>query len=166
MKVTILGSTGSIGTQTLDIIRNNRQDFDVYGLVAGSNHELLIKQAKEFNPSLVGIADESKYKAVRDNLPLSVKVISGIEAARLAASEKADMVICAIVGMAGLDSFLEALKSSKRVGLANKEALVCGGELISGNKTELLPIDSEHSAIFQCINGNKKKEIEDRKSVV
>ena len=73
MKVTILGSTGSIGTQTLDIIRNNRQDFDVYGLVAGSNHELLIKQAKEFNPSLVGIADESKYKAVRDNLPLSVK---------------------------------------------------------------------------------------------
>lgn len=160
MKVTILGSTGSIGTQTLDIIRNNRQDFDVYGLVAGSNHELLIKQAKEFNPSLVGIADESKYKAVRDNLPLSVKVISGIEAARLAASEKADMVICAIVGMAGLDSFLEALKSSKRVGLANKEALVCGGELISGNKTELLPIDSEHSAIFQCINGNKKKEID------
>lgn len=160
MELTILGSTGSIGTQTLDIIRNNRDKYSVGALVAGSNHELLLEQVKEFSPSLVGIADESKYRAVRNNLPASIEVVTGCDAAKIAASKKTDMVVCAIVGMAGLDSFLAALKSAKRVGLANKESLVCGGELIEGNNTELLPIDSEHSAIFQCINGNKHKEIE------
>lgn len=160
MELTILGSTGSIGTQTLDIVRNNRESYSVGALVAGSNHELLLKQAKEFSPKLVGIADESKYKTVRSALPSSIEVISGSDSAVLAAERKTDMVICAIVGMAGLNSFLAALRNAKRVGLANKEALVCGGELISDSVTDLLPIDSEHSAIFQCINGNSYKEIE------
>lgn len=160
MELTILGSTGSIGTQSLDIIRNNTDKFSVKALVAGSNHELLIQQAKEFSPSLVGIADETKYSLVKSALPANVEIICGNDAATIAAQQNTDMVICAIVGMAGLDSFLAALESSKRVGLANKESLVCGGELIGNNTTELLPIDSEHSAIFQCINGNKDKEVD------
>lgn len=160
MKISVLGSTGSIGTQTLDIIRNNREVYSVCALVAGSNDQLLIQQAKEFSPELVGIVDESKYKTVRHSLPPKIKVISGADAAKVAAASDVDMAVCAIVGMAGLDSFLESLKHAGRVGLANKESLVCGGELIKNSKTELLPIDSEHSAIFQCINGNHSSEVD------
>lgn len=160
MDITLLGCTGSIGTQTLDVVRNNHDKYKIKALVAGSNEELLIRQAKEFRPALVGIADESKYSAVRSNLPWDIEVISGEDVAVHAASIDTDMAVCAIVGMSGLDSFLESLKHAKRVGLANKESLVCGGELIGEDAAELLPIDSEHSAIFQCINGNRHSEID------
>ncbi|MBQ9624763.1 MAG: 1-deoxy-D-xylulose-5-phosphate reductoisomerase [Clostridia bacterium] len=160
MEITLLGSTGSIGTQTLDIVRNNPESLSVGCLVAGSNAELLASHANEFKPKLVGIRDENKLSQLKTALNYNPEIVAGNDAAMLAAQKKTDMVICAIVGMAGLDSFLEALKSAKRVGLANKEALVCGGELVGQSNTELLPIDSEHSAIFQCLQSGKHSEVE------
>ena len=167
-KIAILGSTGSIGTQTLDVIKRHPEKFEARVLTAGRNAELLIKQAREFIPDAVVIADESKYeylKAELSNLP--IKVFSGEEAIeQIVEQDSIDMVVAAMVGFAGLRPTVKALKAGKAIALANKETLVVAGQymitLAEGKKVPILPVDSEHSAIFQCLageNGNKIEKI-------
>lgn len=155
----ILGSTGSIGVQTLDVVRSNADRFEVYALTANNNIELLVEQAKEFQPEVVIVANEEKYgelKAALQHLPL--KVWAGKEAiAQVVESEPIDMVVTAMVGYAGLQPTISAIKAGKAIALANKETLVVAGEIIVDlaleYKVPILPIDSEHSAIFQCLSG-------------
>ncbi len=160
--VSILGSTGSIGRQTLAVCRE--QGFSVAALTAGSNVDLLERQVREFHPRLVSLADEGAARTLRERLDgLEVEVLSG-EAGLLsaAATPGADTVVVAVVGMVGLTPTLAALKAGKRVALANKETLVCGGELVTAAAEEyggpLLPVDSEHSAIFQCLQGVRSRD--------
>ncbi|MBP5536231.1 MAG: 1-deoxy-D-xylulose-5-phosphate reductoisomerase [Bacteroidales bacterium] len=158
-RIAILGSTGSIGTQTLNVVRRHRDRFEVELLVAGSNAELLIQQALEFSPNTVVIADKSKYQAVQDALdPHDIKVFAGIESATdLMSMESIDMVVAAIVGFAGLQPTLTAIRNGKPIALANKETLAVAGQIMSREAVEhhvpILPVDSEHSAIFQCLVG-------------
>ncbi|MBR5236106.1 MAG: 1-deoxy-D-xylulose-5-phosphate reductoisomerase [Clostridia bacterium] len=168
MKITILGSTGSIGTQTLDIVRN-RDDVTVVGLAAGRNIELLEKQIREFRPAVACVADEESAKALRVKVnDTNTKVLHGTAAMEdLAASPESDIVVGAIVGLAGLKPSLAAVKTGKRLALANKETMVAAGDIVrrelkkSGG--ELIPVDSEHSAIFQCLEAVKEER---RKSEV
>lgn len=158
--VSVYGCTGSIGVQTLEIIRQFKDEYKVKALVAGRNDELLIKQALEFEPEMVGIVDEQKADSLKNRLPSDIRVFSGKDAANTIAQNSTDIAVCAIVGMAGLDSFLTSLKNAEKVCLANKESLVCAGELLSEDDyKKIVPVDSEHSAIFQCIGGHDKKEI-------
>ncbi|MCC6690897.1 MAG: 1-deoxy-D-xylulose-5-phosphate reductoisomerase [Bacteroidia bacterium] len=165
-KLAILGSTGSIGTQALDVIRANPEAFCVEVLAANSNADLLIKQALEFNPNTVVIADKSKYNFVKDALfDKGIKVFAGNEAIeQLVQMDSVDMVLAAIVGYAGLASVLSAIKANKPVALANKETLVVAGELVTTLAKEygvnIYPVDSEHSAIFQCMAGEFHNPIE------
>jgi 1-deoxy-D-xylulose-5-phosphate reductoisomerase len=164
--IAILGSTGSIGTQALDVIRANKDVFVAEVLTASSNADLLIKQALEFNPNTVVIADESKYQYVKDALqPHDIKVFAGNKAiAEVVQMESIDMVLAAIVGYAGLESTISAIRAGKQIALANKETLVVAGELVTGlakaNGVNLYPVDSEHSAIFQCLAGEFHNPIE------
>ena len=164
--IAILGSTGSIGTQALDVIRANPDAFTVEVLTGSSNADLLIKQAIEFNPNAVVIADESKYQYVKDTLqPHDIKVYAGAKAiAEVVEMDSIDLVLTAIVGYAGLESTLAAIKSGKQIALANKETLVVAGELVTALAKEkgvnLYPVDSEHSAIFQCLAGEFHNPIE------
>ncbi len=164
--IAILGSTGSIGTQALDVIRANSDAFTVEVLTGSSNADLLIKQAIEFNPNAVVIADESKYQYVKDTLqPHDIKVYAGAKAiAEVVEMHSIDLVLTAIVGYAGLESTLAAIKSGKQIALANKETLVVAGELVTALAKEkgvnLYPVDSEHSAIFQCLAGEFHNPIE------
>ena len=157
--VAVLGSTGSIGTQTLDIIRTYHDKFDVEVLVANNNADLLIQQAVEFQPNAVVIVNEQKYKFVCDALAAHpIKVYTKSEAVeQIVCSENIDIVVAAIVGYAGLKSVISAIKAKKTIALANKETLVVAGDLIMNlveqNQTALIPVDSEHSAIFQSILG-------------
>lgn len=159
LKISILGSTGSIGKQTLDIIRNNKNRFKVSALAANSNVQLLFEQAKEFKPDLVAIADDSKYHKLKDLLGNDVIVLSGEEGVTEVASYKnSDLVVSAIVGIAGLKPTYYAVTKGKRIALANKETLVTAGNLIMKeaikNDVQIIPVDSEHSAIFQCIKND------------
>lgn len=164
--VAILGSTGSIGTQALDVIRANQQHFVVEVLVANSNSELLIKQALEFKPNAVVIVDETKYKEVKDVLfSHDIKVYAGAKALeQIVEMETIDIVLTAIVGYAGLASTINAIKFKKAIALANKETLVVAGDIVTklafDNAVNIYPVDSEHSAIFQCLAGEFDNKIE------
>ena len=157
--IAILGSTGSIGTQALNVIRRHRDLFSVEVLCAGSNADLLVEQALEFNPNAVVIADESKYTNVQEALAGSdVKVFAGASAmAELMEMESIDMVLAAIVGFAGLKPTLRAIEHGHPVALANKETMVVAGAIVTAaavrHRVPILPVDSEHSAIFQCLVG-------------
>ena len=156
-KVTVLGSTGSIGTQSLDVIR--AQEYSVFGLAAQSNVELLLRQVQEFHPHCIAVVDDAAAdRAARElhgmpGAPVLLRGKEGLE--ELAAMDGSDIVLNAVVGIAGLAATLSAIKSGRDVALANKESLVTGGSLVTDavreNNVKLLPVDSEHSAIFQCL---------------
>jgi 1-deoxy-D-xylulose-5-phosphate reductoisomerase len=164
--IAILGSTGSIGTQALEVIRANKDAFVVEVLTGSGNADLLIRQALEFNPNAVVIADQSKYQFVKEALqPKDIKVFAGNKAiAEVVQMESIDIVLAAIVGYAGLESTLAAINAGKQIALANKETLVVAGELVTRLAKEkgvnLYPVDSEHSAIFQCLAGEFHNPIE------
>ena len=158
-KLAILGSTGSIGTQALDVVREHSDKFEVYAITANNSLDLLVKQAREFQPEVVVIANEDKYEALKAALAdLPIKVWAGMDSiVQVVQSEPIDIVLTAMVGYAGLAPTISAIKAKKPIALANKETLVVAGELITElaleNKVPILPVDSEHSAIFQCLNG-------------
>lgn len=164
--IAILGSTGSIGTQALDVIRANKDAFTVEVLTGNGNADLLIKQAIEFDPNTVVIADESKYQYVKNALAShDIKVFAGNKAiAEVVQMDSIDTVLAAIVGYAGLESTLSAINAGKQIALANKETLVVAGDLVTKLAKEkgvnLYPVDSEHSAIFQCLAGEFHNPIE------
>lgn len=164
--IAILGSTGSIGTQALDVIEANSEQFQVEVLTANGNADLLIEQAKKFKPNAVVISDESKYKQVKDALfEDDVKVFAGVNSlSQVVEMEPIDMVLTALVGYAGLKPTLAAIKAGKQIALANKETLVVAGELVTAlakeNSVNIYPVDSEHSAIFQCLAGEWHNPIE------
>ena len=165
-RLAILGSTGSIGVQTLDIVRENPDFFEVRVLTANSNWQRLAAQAREFDADTAVIADKRYYTRLRDALEdTDVKVYAGEEAvAQVAAGGDTDVAVNALVGYAGLAPTVAALGAGKKLALANKESLVVGGEyvmrLAAEKRAPILPIDSEHSAIFQCLHGENRKEIE------
>lgn len=165
-QIAILGSTGSIGTQALDVIRQHPDKLEVYALTAHRQVELLIRQAREFQPEMVVIADESNYRQLQDGLrDLPIKVWAGADAlAQVTEAEPIDMVLTALVGFAGLNPTIHAIRAGKAIALANKETLVVAGELITNlaaeHRTPLLPVDSEHSAIFQCLAGEQQNPID------
>ena len=164
--IAILGSTGSVGTQTLDVIRENGQLFKAFLLTANSNEELLIRQSLEFLPVYAIICDKSKYQTVKDALAhTAVKVLAGIDAIiETVTHPDIDIVLTAMVGFAGLEPTIAAIKAGKDIALANKETLVVAGELVTGlakkHEVKILPVDSEHSAIFQCLAGEENNVIE------
>ena len=165
-KIAILGSTGSIGTQTLEVIEEHPDLFEAYALTANHNADLLIEQARKFNPEFVVIADETLYGKVKDALSdLPMKVYAGSDAiCEVASMDTIDVVLTAMVGYAGLKPTIAAIKAHKTMALANKETLVVAGQLVERlsmeNHAPILPVDSEHSAIFQCINGENPDQIE------
>src|SRR3989339_777437 len=160
--LSILGSTGSIGTQTLDIVRQFPNEFKIVGLTANKNSELLLKQIKEFKPKAAAIMDKSKADDLLNFS--SCQVYSGLEGLnKIAAMQEGDTVVNALVGSVGIEPTYNAIKSKKNIALANKETLVAAGSVImeevKKNKISLMPIDSEHSAILQCLNGGNINEI-------
>lgn len=165
-KLAILGSTGSIGTQALEVVRENNELYEIYALTANENVELLIRQAIEFQPDAVVIANKSKYETLKEALKdQPIKVYAGAEAiAQIVQSEPIDVVLTAMVGFSGLIPTISAIKSGKAIALANKETLVVAGELIKSlaleHRTPILPVDSEHSAIFQCLVGEGNNRVE------
>ena len=164
--IAILGSTGSIGTQTLEVVREHSDLFEVYALTAHNNVDLLIQQAREFQPEMVVIANESLYPKLKEALSdLPIKVWAGEEAlCQVVQAEPIQIVLTALVGYSGLRPTIQAIKAKKTIALANKETLVVAGELVSQlaieNLTPILPVDSEHSAIFQCLIGEGNNPIE------
>ena len=164
--VAILGSTGSIGTQTLDVIDRHSELFEVYALTAHSNIDLLVKQAKKYRPEVVAIADERHYKTLREALDgLPIKVFAGADSiCQIAAMSPIDTVVTAMVGYSGLLPTVKAIEAGKKIALANKETLVVAGELVTDlalrNRVDIVPIDSEHSAIFQCLVGENENSVE------
>lgn len=165
-RLAIMGSTGSIGTQALEVVKENPTEFEVEVLVANGNADLLIKQAIEFKPNAVVIGDESKYQQVKEALfSHDVKVFAGVKSIeQIVEMETIDMVLAAIVGYAGLASTINAIKHRKQIALANKETLVVAGDIVTKlayeNAVNLYPVDSEHSAIFQCLVGEFDNPIE------
>lgn len=165
-KVAILGSTGSIGVQTLNVIRRHPDLFQVEALVAGSNADLLVAQAREFNPNVVVIADKSKYSIVNEALSdTDVKVFAGESSSVDAViMDSVDIVMAAIVGFAGLRPTLEAIRAGKVIALANKETMVVAGAIVTEEANRhgvpILPVDSEHSAIFQTLQGEYHNRID------
>ena len=164
--VAILGSTGSIGTQTLDVIDRHSELFEVYALTAHSNIDLLVEQAKRYRPEVVAIADERHYKTLREALDgLPIKVFAGADSiCQIAAMSPIDTVVTAMVGYSGLLPTVRAIEAGKKIALANKETLVVAGELVTDlalrNRVDIVPIDSEHSAIFQCLVGENENSVE------
>ena len=164
--IAILGSTGSIGVQALEVVGENIDLFEVEVLTANENSQLLIKQAKDHRPNAVVIVNEKKYDEVFSALnPLNIKVYSGKNSLeQIVVSEKIDIVLTAVVGYSGLLPTINAIKNGKKIALANKETLVVAGELITSlcleYGAEIIPVDSEHSAIFQCLVGEEKNPIE------
>ncbi|MFT3746750.1 MAG: 1-deoxy-D-xylulose-5-phosphate reductoisomerase [Agriterribacter sp.] len=165
-RIGIFGSTGSIGTQALEVIAENPDRFEVEILTAYSNENLLIQQAKKFNPNAVVIVNEAKYPVVKDALAgTDVKVFAGEKALEeVATFDTYDMMLAAIVGFAGLKSTLKAVEAGKVIALANKETLVVAGDIVMQKAVEkrvpIIPVDSEHSAIFQCLVGETRNKIE------
>jgi len=164
-KVFILGSTGSIGVNTLDVIRLHRDSFEVVGITANRNVNLLKEQIEEFTPKFVAIRDEKSALQLKDSLAKDITLLIGEEGI-ISGTRDADydILLSALVGFAGLQPTIEGIKRGKRIALANKETLVVAGEIITQlakeYNSELIPVDSEHSAIFQCLVGEKHKEIE------
>lgn len=165
-RIAIFGSTGSIGTQALEVIEANQDKFSAEILTAQNNDELLVQQALKFKPNVVVIGDESKYKKVKEALASSdTKVFAGEDALEEVASMDCyDLMLAAIVGFAGLKPTLKAIEIKKMVALANKETLVVAGDIVMGKAIEyrvpIIPVDSEHSAIFQCLVGETRNRIE------
>jgi 1-deoxy-D-xylulose-5-phosphate reductoisomerase len=165
-KIAILGSTGSIGTQALDIARSQRESIQIEVLTANSNADMLIKQAREFEPNHIVIADEKKYSYVKESLAdLDIKVFAGSKSiSDIMEITSADTVLTAMVGYSGLMPTIKAIENKKRIALANKETLVVAGELITQlcaqHQVEIIPVDSEHSAIFQCLVGENLDSID------
>ncbi len=165
-RIAIFGSTGSIGTQALDVIAANKDKFSAEVLTAQSNDDLLIRQALQFNPNVVVIGDEKKYAKVKEALSSTdIKVFSGEKALEeVAAMDCYDLMLAAIVGYAGLKPTLNAINNGKAIALANKETLVVAGDIIMRkaveNRVPVIPVDSEHSAIFQCLVGETRNRIE------
>ena len=161
-KIAILGSTGSIGTQTLDVVREHSDELQVVALAAGTNKERLKEQIKEFHPKLVSLSDEKKAQELKEELAgEQVEVVCGMEGLiEVAGADSADVVVTAVVGMMGILPTMEAIKKGKDIALANKETLVTAGHLIIPMAKEygvsILPVDSEHSAIFQSLQGEPK----------
>lgn len=165
-QIAILGSTGSIGSQALDVIETHSDEYSVYALTANNNVELLIEQAKKFQPDTVVIANENHYRQLSEALQdLPIKVYAGSDAInQIVTASTIDIVLASMVGFAGLCPTIEAIKAGKTIALANKETLVVAGELITSlvqeYKVPMLPVDSEHSAIFQCLVGEQYNNIE------
>ena len=165
-QLAILGSTGSIGTQALEVVSEHSDLFEVYALTANNQVDLLINQARKYMPEVVVIANERKYPELKEALEdLPIKVWAGPDAiAQMVQSEPIDMVLTAMVGYSGLRPTISAIKAGKAIALANKETLVVAGELImklaAEHKVPILPVDSEHSAIFQCLTGAYDNSIE------
>lgn len=165
-KIAILGSTGSIGTQTLDVVREHSDELQVVALAAGSNKERLKEQIKEFHPKLVSLSDEKKAQELKEELAgEQVEVVCGMEGLiEMAGADSADVVVTAVVGMMGILPTMEAIKKGKDIALANKETLVTAGHLIIPMAKEygvsILPVDSEHSAIFQSLQGEPKAALD------
>ena len=165
-RIALFGSTGSIGTQALNVIGNNPDKFSAEVLTAQSNDELLIQQALQFNPNIVVIGDETKFQKVKEALSSTdIKVFCGEKALEeVAAMDVYDLMLAAIVGFAGLRPTLKAIENSKTIALANKETLVVAGDIIMQrameNRAPVIPVDSEHSAIFQCLVGETRNRIE------
>ncbi len=162
-RVSILGSTGSIGTQTLDVISHHPDQFAVEGLAAGRNLPLLMEQIKRFHPKVVSVADKSLADELAPHVPAGTRVVYGDEGLlEVAAGTDADIVVTALVGAQGLKPTLSAIQAGKHIGLANKETLVTAGHIVTEmaerHHVSLLPIDSEHSAVFQCLNGEARAE--------
>ncbi|MFT5981556.1 MAG: 1-deoxy-D-xylulose-5-phosphate reductoisomerase, partial [Flavobacteriales bacterium] len=164
--IAILGSTGSIGTQTLEVMSEQSEHFVVEVLTAGNNYELLIQQALQYKPNAVVIGNEAHFEAVRDALwDADIKVYAGAEALeQVVEMEEIDIVLTALVGFAGLKPTVAAIKAGKHIALANKETLVVAGAYITNlakqNAVNIYPVDSEHSAIFQCMVGEWQNPIE------
>jgi 1-deoxy-D-xylulose-5-phosphate reductoisomerase len=165
-KIAILGSTGSIGTQALDIIRDYPDLFQAEVLVANNNIDLLIKQAREFEPNFIVIGDESKYLQLKEAVSdLPIKVFAGAKSIeQIASLDIIDIVLTAMVGFSGLLPTIRAVEAGKTIALANKETLVVGGhliaELMKKSKSRIIPVDSEHSAIFQCLVGENPANVD------
>ena len=164
--IAILGSTGSIGTQTLQVVEEHPDKFEVYAITANTRVDELIQQARKFMPEAVVIADESKYTQLKDALAdLPIKVYGGYESiCQIVESKLIDIVVTAMVGFSGLRPTINAIKAGKAIALANKETMVVAGELINElamkHRTPILPVDSEHSAIFQCLAGEMNNRVE------
>ena len=163
-KLAILGSTGSIGTQTLDVVRAHPEAFEVEGLAAGNNIELLIQQVLEFKPSKVSVGSKQSAEQIKQQLPSHIELFYGEQGLiEIAAGTDADTVVTAVMGSMGLPSTLAAIDAGKTIGLANKETLVTAGHLVTARArqkgVQLLPIDSEHSALFQCLNGEPRERV-------
>lgn len=164
IKLAILGSTGSIGTQTLNIVDQYPDQFCVAALSAHSNTDLLIQQIKKYKPRYVGIANMEAADKIKAELPEGTSMLTGESAAaELASLPEVDTVLVALVGIAGLPAVINAIKGGKKVALATKEAMVCGGEIISDLMKQrgdfIYPVDSEHSAIFQCLRGERHEAV-------
>jgi 1-deoxy-D-xylulose-5-phosphate reductoisomerase len=159
--ITILGSTGSIGTNALEVIRNKNSEFNVVAMSAHYNHKLLMEQIEEFNPTFVSIGTEEGYKEIVKKYP-NLEVYLGNEGLKkLGSLDQADIVLTAVSGAVGIEATIEAIKKEKRIALANKETMVAAGDLINNMlkeyKAEIIPVDSEHSAIYQSLLGGKKR---------
>ena len=165
-QIAILGSTGSIGTQTLQVVEEHPECFEVYAITANTRVDELIAQARKFMPEAVVIADETKYQKLKEAIDdLPIKVYAGYEAiCQIVESGPIDIVVTAMVGFSGLRPTINAIKAGKAIALANKETMVVAGELINAlameYKTPILPVDSEHSAIFQCLAGEMHNKVE------
>ena len=165
-KIAILGSTGSIGTQTLDVVREHSDELEVVALAAGRNKERLKEQIREFHPQLVSLSDEKKAEELKEELAgESVEVVCGMDGLiEVAGIDSADVVVTAVVGMMGILPTMEAIKRGKDIALANKETLVTAGHLIipmaKKYGVSILPVDSEHSAIFQSLQGEPRKALD------
>lgn len=163
-KIAILGSTGSIGTQTLEVVRENK-DIEVLGLTAGSNITLLEEQIREFRPKVAAVSDEKKAEDLRARVAdVDVKVVAGMDGLiEVSVLENVEILVTAIVGMIGIRPTIEAIKAGKDIALANKETLVTAGHIImplaKERNVSILPVDSEHSAIFQSLQGNERKAV-------
>ena len=164
-KISLLGSTGSIGANVLDVIERNPEKFQIFGMSAGNNVDLFIKQIRKFKPRVVALFDTKKIPTLKEQIAdLDIEILSGEEGSiAIATLPEVDVVVSGVMGSAGLLPAIHALKSGKNLALANKETLVIAGELVlrEAKKTnsQIIPIDSEHSAIFQVLNGEKKEQI-------
>lgn len=159
--IVILGSTGSIGTQTLEVIEEQKDSFYPYGIVAGGNIELLAKQAKKFKPKWIGIYNENKFLDLKENIPEGIEVVAGEKGIfDMISSREYEVLVGAVSGIAGLKSTIKGIEAKKEIVLANKETLVTGGQLIidlaKKHNISILPVDSEHSAIFQSLNKRRQ----------
>ncbi|MFP4973878.1 1-deoxy-D-xylulose-5-phosphate reductoisomerase [Paenibacillus sp. CN-4] len=164
-KISVLGSTGSIGTQTLDVVAMHPGEFEVEGLAAGSNTGLLLEQVRRFRPKRVSVGSAELAEQIRPDLPAGVELFSGSDGlVEIAGGGDAELVVTAVMGSVGLRSTLAAIEAGRDIGLANKETLVTAGHLVTerarAKGVQLLPVDSEHSAIFQCLNGEILAEVE------